>query len=851
MNRCLLAIGIIVVLSVLVMTATSETAEAEVVNLPVPYHRQVETWYCAEASLQMVFDYWGEEIPQHDIGDVANEHQVGGTYASDIARAAKFSNLSQAVQGREEGGPELRGYDERSYGYGTFVFQWTGSAEESKRYTQLMDLVRGGYPVILLSWLDVNHDTTHFRVVKGFDTDNGDFIVNDPLLGGNQRFNMTMLVDDLWTYYDRWAMVVIPWSVEVTVPDVLGPGKSFEVSAAVEYPCPVPFNGRDAAYSWPENPAATIDVVPPFTLHPSQERTMAINISRGGDADEVTWTVFAPEIVGLWESKITVLAGGVSKGYAISYGWYSDYMGGVGQGIVECDAIPPDIDEFVLVEGKYLKEPRVTINYSTSDLGSGVQGVRFSLDGGDTWSDWLDPSGSMTMELSAGDGEYYVDMMVRDNVGNSLATGAPLVVDTTPPRIEEFELAGGKKVVTTRTIPVRLRAKDDTMATELIALRLGSASWGPWEPYIEQFDLELPNDGTHVVKVRVRDTLGNVATASSEITMDTTPPYITNFEVADGMVYSQLRKVEVSFSAFDNLGGELEFALSESSVGAPVFDPARTITSGGVITQEWTFGEEGERILILTVRDVAHHVDEAYCTIIVDTSPPHLSMVLNGGMKVTKDTQVPVAVSAIDPTTDVSKARLRIDSNEWGPWSDLDSFRWIDLGPGEGERVVTVQVRDMAGNMAEVSDIIVVDSSVPTATVSFTKMEPGGIVSEDSIIRVEFSEPMDVMSVQVLLMDNASGRLDCDLEWHDPGRVLNITPTRPLARGAHFGLQMEGTDKNGNPMAFSGIVFSTPEAEDTEWDLVLPGDSAVILLIVVFTLAAMVAIGYSVARARR
>ncbi|NIT76953.1 MAG: hypothetical protein GWN18_07265 [Thermoplasmata archaeon] len=145
----------------------ADPVEAEKVDLPVPYHRQVTDWYCAEASLKMVFDYWGEEIPQHDIGDVANERQVGGTYATDLVRAARFSNMSTSVQYREGGGARLQGYDQRSYGHAAHVNQWTDAEHVEDRYTDLMDLVRGGYPVILLCWLDIEHQITHFRVVKG------------------------------------------------------------------------------------------------------------------------------------------------------------------------------------------------------------------------------------------------------------------------------------------------------------------------------------------------------------------------------------------------------------------------------------------------------------------------------------------------------------------------------------------------------------------------------------------------------------------------------------------------------------------------------------------------------------
>jgi hypothetical protein len=490
-------------------------AGAETVDLPVPYHRQVESWYCAEASLKMVFDYWGEEVPQHDIGDVANEREVGGTYATDLARAARFSNMSSSLQYREGGGAKLQGYDQRTYGYATHVYQWTGSSHEDARYTDLMDLLRQGYPIILLCWLDINHDITHYRVVKGFDTDTGDFLVHDPALGSNLRFNMTLLVDDLWTYYDRWGILIAPWDVEVVVPEVVGPGVTFNVQGKVTYPCPSPFDEAEKVYTWPEDPVATITVPPPFSLALDQNATVPLTIGRGGDADTVNWTVVSPVEQGYWTADIAVMAEANITDYAISYGWYTDRAGGVGTGSVGCDAQPPTIGSFSVAGGKeVLGDPEVTVAYVTSDAHTGVDRVAVSIDGGGTWRDLGGPSGGMDLTLDLGDGTYDIRLTVVDGVGNTAGTSRSLVLDTTPPRIALYQLAGGEEILTTPVVQVTLVAEDDITGIDLMALRIGDSQWGVWEPYREELQVTLPTDGEFRVDVRVRDEVGNAASAS-------------------------------------------------------------------------------------------------------------------------------------------------------------------------------------------------------------------------------------------------------------------------------------------------------------------------------------------------
>ena len=330
--------------------------------------------------------------------------------------------------------------------------------------------------------------------------------------------------------------------------------------------------------------------------------------------------------------------------------------------------------------------------------------------------------------------------------------------------------------------------------------------------------------------------------------MDTTAPYITRFEVAQGLMYSQTSTVEVAFSAEDGSGGLLDWSLHEETVGVVQFDPERFLASGDPRTMEWTFQGEGSRTLILVVRDPAGHTSDATANLVVDTQPPLLTLVLNGGKDITTVSDIPVAVSVMDVTTEVAKARIRVNSNEWGPWSDPGVFRRVDLGPGEGERTVFVQAQDMAGNLAEASDSVLVDTMVPTVSVSFTRTRPGGVVLGESAILLVFSEPMVTGSVGVVLMDNSSGIVDCALEWTVSGTELQVDPEGSLQRGSHFVLQVSGEDMVGSQLDFPGVIFSTPEAESDDWDAVLPGDSSLLLLVVAILVVGIIMMAYGMVR---
>jgi hypothetical protein len=846
----LIALGTMAMLSlVMVVSLLAPPAGAEMVNLPVPYHEQVETWYCAEASLQMVFDYWGEEIPQHDIGDVANERPVGGTYASDVERAARFSNRSTAVQPREGGGGFIQGYDQRPYGYGAFSKQWNSPSED--RAGQLKDLVREGYPVILLCWLDEYHSITHYRVLKGFDEEANDFIFHDPVLGANKRFDIDLFVDDLWNYYDRWGVVVVPWTVEVEAPPMVGLHEEFEVRVNVSYTCPELFVGTDPYVSWPQDAFVTIDVPGPFNLSAGKNATAPLGIARAGDHNETSWLVRAPLEAGLWEVEISVLAGALVRGQSITYGQYVDFIGGAVSTRVVCDAARPTFDHIEVVGGPDFREHSVPINYSTSDVGSGVEGVFFKWQGSTSWIGPFGPEGDVTLEPVGMEGTLSITASVTDLFGNSELRYLDVFIDTLPPWIDEFQLAHGKEIVTNRFVPVDLKARDADSDVEMVSFQVGPTTWTPWEPYKEAYELELSSDGDYTVSVRVRDAMGHVASASADITLDTTPPYIDLFQVAEGLHFVTHRTVDVSIGAFDNLDETIEGEVWETGGGVPGPSTPISFASGSTLDIQWTLSGEGERTLTVSVHDRALHTDEASVTLVVDSQPPVISLVLNGGDPLTTDPDIPIALSAIDTVSEVGEARIRIDENAWGPWSDLGTFRRIDLGPGEGPRVVHAQVMDTAGNMAETNASVHLDATAPTASISFTRLETGGVVAVDTSVTLTFSERMDTSSVEVLLLDNGSGKVDCELNWSQDGTVLGITPVKDLPKDTSFTLTVQGTDLIGNELDLRTVVFSTPEAEGDDWDLQITGDTAVLLLLLVLVLAATSALGYGLVRRRR
>jgi hypothetical protein len=405
----------------------------------IPHHYQGTSYHCGPASDEMVFDYWGPDINQTDIGSVANCKNWGswwGTYYDDNRRAAHFSSNSTALLN-----PGLRGYRERALGYGALDVFWsypgTTDPDYPDRYNDLKTLVSSDAPVYILTHYDSTQSSGHFRVVKGYNdlTSPAVFIVHDPwysppYYGPNVNFEQTFLVDNLWTRWYRWGAHFAPWKVGVSLPASFACCATITVTAAVEYRGPHPFAGQFVASS----PQATISLPAGFTLAAGENATKSIpGVGASGTAGNVSWQVVSP-CVGA-TGVFTVEAKGLVTGSSTSYPSYSDWIGGSGSANAQggsaeaCDAVDNDCDgsideDFVIpghVTGLKGLADRVTLRWTAEPVADRYDVVRGGLaalrtSGGDfqtslsacTENDSPDAQSLDGFVPAAGNGSYYL-----------------------------------------------------------------------------------------------------------------------------------------------------------------------------------------------------------------------------------------------------------------------------------------------------------------------------------------------------------------------------------------------------------------------------------------------------------
>ncbi len=319
------------------------SASAEFIIPSVPHYYQTTNYYCGPASLEMVYDFYGLNIPQLEIADVARADVSYGAFTSDLRRATHFSKLSTSL-GNDMGG-NITGYTNRSIGYGAFE----GHLPD---VNCLVDLIGDGYPILVLQHYDETHNSGHFRVVIGY-VRNGDIsqlIVHDPWYTGfysgpNVYINYNTFVD-LWTRFTNWALFICPWKITVSCSSLVAINSTFTMSANVEYIRPTYFSSAYSASLC----QATIQLPLGFSLEPGEMYTKnlnPVNLPSGG-IGTVTWQVVA-NVINI-SGLISVNASGLVSGTAYAHSpvypsgyTYNDLIGGNGSKLVKIvEKLPED-----------------------------------------------------------------------------------------------------------------------------------------------------------------------------------------------------------------------------------------------------------------------------------------------------------------------------------------------------------------------------------------------------------------------------------------------------------------------------------------------------------------------------
>ena len=308
----------------------------------LPWHKQITGISCGAGSLEIVFDYWGPDINQKEIADVARTSS-SGTWPADILRTGHFSHLSSAMGSFYPSMVPEAGFTARAIGYAAFSHSGNTSWLDD-----LKALIARDMPVIVLMGYTPDGDVGHYRVVLGYD-DTRELIYFSDTWGRDimKPSNFTGVIswsyadfEKGWSYTDYsdlpyFGAVILPWHVALSRKGKAAPGSTITIVARITYPCPAPMDGS----LFPARSAmATIDLPDGMTL---VDASSAIEIGdmAAGATRTVSWKV---RCLGDIEGQAaTVTASGIIDGSVPDASWagntnyypayaYTDEIGGAG-----------------------------------------------------------------------------------------------------------------------------------------------------------------------------------------------------------------------------------------------------------------------------------------------------------------------------------------------------------------------------------------------------------------------------------------------------------------------------------------------------------------------------------------
>ena len=390
-NRCGESLNLAVNLLADVLHTFYLEVEASTHFIDVPFHYQDVEYYCGPACLEMIFDYYGEDINQSEIADVARTigEPAYSTFTDELRRAAHFSNISTSM-GAEIPEENIRGYALRKYGYASFE-------TVGMNLSQLKNLIDHDNPLVILTWYSEFHVSTHYRVVTGYNETH--VFLHDPWNkpewggtygGANICFTHAEFLD-LWSLSGNWALYVSPWVINVSAPSYFKAGTPFQINVTITYPQLIPEAITDYSAS-----SCNITIMLPNNLSlaegESQQKTLGTGFLDAGMNSTASWmlTAISSEVFMIGIEAEGLISGSVDAHITYPAYIYDDRIGAATNFTIELAedknapliGIPSRVPQNVV-------EPHqdVEVSVNVTDAESGVKNVTlfYTVNNGTTW----------------------------------------------------------------------------------------------------------------------------------------------------------------------------------------------------------------------------------------------------------------------------------------------------------------------------------------------------------------------------------------------------------------------------------------------------------------------------------
>src|SRR3990170_3221839 len=161
------------------------------------YHTYQTFNNCGPATLSMILNWYGVKASQSELGDKMRPYQIpSGDNDDKTIFTYEFTEWAQKYG--------LKAVDRRN-----------GDIETLKRFTA------NGIPVVVKTWLHLNEDIGHFRIVRGFNEEAQVIIQDDSYEGPNRRISYFDFLS-MWQPFNYDYIIVYTSEQKDLVEAILG-----------------------------------------------------------------------------------------------------------------------------------------------------------------------------------------------------------------------------------------------------------------------------------------------------------------------------------------------------------------------------------------------------------------------------------------------------------------------------------------------------------------------------------------------------------------------------------------------------------------------------------------------------
>jgi hypothetical protein len=235
------------------------------------------------------------------------------------------------------------------------------------------------------------------------------------------------------------------------------------------------------------------------------------------------------------------------------------------------------------------------------------------------------------------------------------------------------------------------------------------------------------------VITRATDRAGNhmVSTPGNIFMFDDVAPTQT-FMINDGSKYTNSTNTKLMLDYSDTGSGVEFMSFSQDSENWSSWEDLVNIKSFNLSTGD------SEKFVYFRVMDKAGNIGEpVFEQIILDTMPPQSSMTIADRGAYTNLKFVTLDLYAYDNFTGVWGMTFSNDMNHWSIWEPYTETKNYEITGADGLKTIYFKVRDLAGNIAIVSNIIVLDTTPPDS-LKIT-INDGGAESNDAVVILNIS----------------------------------------------------------------------------------------------------------------